>query len=150
MKGGNKLMEKKILAIVFSIVFLIVLMAISVSATTTTTSSSKQNTYNATCMQNAVIKRETSIMTAYQNFISQLVGEFQIRSASLISAYGLNDSKERKEAVKEAWKAYTDSYKSSAKELTNARNLAWKNFNADKAVCKNNENIESSTNEIKA
>jgi hypothetical protein len=149
MKGGNKLMEKKILTIVLSIVFLIVLMTISVSATTTTASSSKQNTYNATCMQNAVIKRESAIMSAYQNFISQLVGEFQIRSASLISAYGLIDSKERKEAVKEAWKVYTISYRASTKEMTNTRDAIWRAFNSDKALCNNKENIESSRNEIK-
>ena len=136
MKSNNILIVIVLMSVFFSIYL--------VSATTTSRSTSS---YNATCMQSAVIVRETAIGNAYQIFFTMNQASFMNRSQALVASYGLNDSKARSTAVKNAWKTYQVQYKAIAKELRESRTAAWNTFNSDRKICKVKDSLDSESNE---
>ena len=142
---------------------------VSASTSATTSNTNSTNTtisgYNATCMQNAVTKREASINSALQSYFSEKVAilqsysnvtliAFNKRTQALVQAYGLTDAKNRSKAVNaarkeynteyaNATKVYNDANKLADKNLTLTRAQAWKTFDADRTSCKVKERLEN-------
>jgi hypothetical protein len=127
-----------IFALVFGILFALYIASVSATA------------QNQTCVQNAVIQRETALGIAYQKLTTEMVGVFSNRSQSLVIAYGLEDKKERNAAIKLAWKNYKDGYKLLVTEFKDSRKSAWNTFNSQRAACKSQkESSDSENNEIR-
>lgn len=102
------------------------------------------------CIQNALIQRETAIGTAFQTFIASLTQTAEKKSSSLIAAYGIETKKERNNAIRLAWKTYKDEYKSISQEFKDTRKSAWNTFKEDRNVCKTpRESADSESNEIR-
>ncbi|MEM0465631.1 MAG: hypothetical protein QXW97_02935 [Candidatus Pacearchaeota archaeon] len=138
-------MNKKNLIIISAIsIFTLVLLMTFILA------SKPNQEYNPACMQNAVMKRETAIGLILQNFVSEMSLSFQKRSQALIAAYGIQDAKQRREAIKDAWKTYKEEYKTLSKIMREERKQVWNEFKSDRAACKGPmDTADTEGNEIK-
>jgi hypothetical protein len=102
------------------------------------------------CIQNALIKRETAIGTAFQKFVMDLTLTAQKKTNALVAAYALEDKKARNNAIRLAWKTYKEEYKAISTEFKNSRKSAWNTFKEDRSVCKTpKESADSESNEIR-
>jgi len=96
------------------------------------------------CVQAAVLKREMTIASAYQNLMTEMGKAFELRTQTIIAGYGILDKKIRQATIKSAWKNYNDSYKVLKKELIETRKQAWKDFKSDRENCKVSKEMSDS------
>ncbi|KKS26770.1 MAG: hypothetical protein A2736_01200 [Candidatus Yanofskybacteria bacterium RIFCSPHIGHO2_01_FULL_41_27] len=88
------------------------------------------------CMQNAIAKRDGSIITAFGKFSTAITTALNARKNDLIAAWGVNNTKERRRAIKASWNAFGKSNKDARVVLRNERNSAWNQFKVDAKVCR--------------
>lgn len=88
------------------------------------------------CMQTAVSKRDGSIITAFGKFSSAITSALTVRKDALVAAWGINNQKERRRAIKASWNAFGKSNKDARVILRNERNTAWKQFGVDAKGCR--------------
>ena len=92
-------------------------------------------TVNLACMQTAVGKRDTAIISAFDVFYAATKQALETRKTALTSAWGITDKTQRKTALTAAWKVYKDTQKTARQTLNKARKDAWQNFYTDRKAC---------------
>lgn len=99
-------------------------------------SSSDSSSTDLSCMQSAVEKRDNAIIDAWDDLHDDMTAALTERRDDLKSAWGLSDKKERRAAIKAAWKAFKAARKDAHKAFGAARKDAWKTFKTDAKACK--------------
>ncbi len=92
-------------------------------------------TVNLACMQTAVGKRDTAIISAFDTFYSAAKQALEVRKSAIVSAWGIADKAQRKTALSAAWKTYKDTGKTARQTLNKSRKDAWQNFYTDRKAC---------------
>jgi len=90
---------------------------------------------NLACMQTAVGKRDTAIISAFDAFYTTTKQALETRKAAMVSAWGITDKAQRKTALTTAWKTYRDTQKAARQTLNKARKEAWQTFYTDRKAC---------------
>lgn len=88
------------------------------------------------CMQTAVDKRDGSIIIAFGQFSTAITSALIVRKDALIAAWGINDRKARRQAIKTAWDAFRRSNHDARATLKSERTAAWKQFGVDAKGCR--------------
>lgn len=137
-------MAKKTLFSTILICFVFSLGILSVSAkstaaTATTTATSTIKTkpiYDATCIKNAIAKREAAIISAHYEFASSTATILGVRKTELQAAWDKANRFERLKGIRAAWKNYNKSRIQARKTLNQKINSAWKTYNQERKSCK--------------
>lgn len=87
------------------------------------------------CMQNAVEKRDSVVMTAFDAFHTAVRSALEARKNALKTAWGMTDPEDRKDAREEAWEDYFDAFRKAKRDLKKARKAAWHQFRHDRQAC---------------
>jgi len=107
-----------------------------VLADSTSTATTSVITADATCMKNAIEKRDTTIISSFDIYQASVKSALEARKTALKAAWDLNDKAQRKAAIKAAWKNYRDSVKLARSTLNAAKKAAWKQYVVDRKACK--------------
>lgn len=99
--------------------------------------------FNPACVITAVEKRDNAIIAATDTFSAAVKTALTTRRDALKTAWGLTDRKERRAALKAAWKAYKDAVVKARKDLNAAKRAAWKQWDKDRRACKGTPNDEA-------
>lgn len=91
--------------------------------------------FNLECVRTAVDKREGSIITAWDSLNIALTGALSARKSSLYSAWSINDQKERRTAIKNAWQTFKNLKRDSAQTFNSSRKTAWSTFKTEAKAC---------------
>jgi len=93
-------------------------------------------TFDVACVQNAVEKRDTTIISAFGTFSTSITTALTTRKDALKAAWGIANGKERRAARAAAWQAFYKSSRDAHTTLKTVRNGAWKTYRADLVTCK--------------
>ena len=88
-----------------------------------------------TCMQNAVNKRDTAIVSAVDKYSTSVKSALTTRRDALKAAWALTDAKESKKARNAAWDMYRKSIKTARRLFSQDKAAAWKQFKIDAKAC---------------
>lgn len=99
----------------------------------------KAATVDVACMQAAIEKRDTAIVTSLTSFTSALTASLQTRKDALKAAWALTDATQRNNAIKAAWAAFNGTWKKGREALNTGKKTAWKTFRTDAKTCKQPE-----------
>lgn len=102
----------------------------------------KPTPINTACMQAAVDKRDGAVIAGLDAYYPSVKSALEARRSALKAAWGLSERKARREAIRVAWDAFKGTWRTASKNLRNAKNAAWKQFNADAKACKVNPSAE--------
>ncbi len=91
--------------------------------------------FDAVCMQTAVDKRDSAIISAWDVYSAAVKSALSARKDALKSAWGITDAKERRAAIKKAWADFSSAVRQARKDFNSARKSAWKTFMADRRAC---------------
>ena len=92
---------------------------------------------DATCMQTAVETREGALISAWEEFNTNIKSALEARKTALKDAWGLTDVKAQKKATAAAWKEWKVDSKAANAELKKERKTAWDTFKkTTKDTCK--------------
>ncbi len=111
------------------------LMVLGITAPAFAQTSSTTPSTMLSCMQSAVEKRETSIISAVDGFSSSISKIHSTRKTALVDAWKIEDKTTRNEARKSAWTTYRTDAKSAHTTMKTARQTAWNTFKADRIAC---------------
>ncbi len=129
-------MKSKILILLTLVIFLGG-MGVAVAATAANTT--KTTKINTACIQSAVEKRESAIITAYTKKTDAIKTALEARKAALVTAWGKSTVKERVQARAKAWKTFKATQVKA--QITYQRELvaAWATFNKERKTCRISE-----------
>src|SRR3989344_5984228 len=96
------------------------------------TSPAHKKTIDLACMQTAVDKRDSAIIAGVDAYHTAVKTALETRKTSLKAAWGITDRKERRAALKTAWRAYRTALKGARKGLHTSKNAVWAAFKADR------------------
>ncbi len=94
-----------------------------------------QATLNVTCIQNAVEKRDSAIITAHGAFNTSITSALTVRKDALKSAWAKPTRQERSSARKAAYDTFRTSQKSAHETLRSVRKTSWSTFDTDMKAC---------------
>ena len=97
-----------------------------------------------TCVKNALIARETTIVAAYGKLSTAISQALAKRQTDLTAAWSKTNAEERRAAIKQAWNDFSKTKKAANKDYKKTVRDAWKKFRQDAKNCKVNPNDESS------
>jgi hypothetical protein len=100
------------------------------------------------CMKTAVEKRENSLISAYTTYTDKVKTARETRKSDLLNAWTIENWKERRAAINQAWINYRKSVRSAHLEWISARKSAWSQFEIDRKQCKAPATGEAETLEI--
>jgi len=106
---------------------------------TTTPAANQAVVFNPTCIQNAVEKRDTAIIAAWDKFSLAAKTALETRKTALKEAWAKGSAKERRVAVKAAWTAYSKAIRDARNIFKKEKKDAWTQFHKDRVFCKNKE-----------
>jgi hypothetical protein len=89
----------------------------------------------ATCIQTAVLKRETAGITAFDAYTTSLRNVLGTRQEALKNAWGKTVLTERRSAIKSAWKNFRNSRLEIRKVYKAAQKSAWDTFKNEQRNC---------------
>lgn len=89
-----------------------------------------------TCMQNAVDKRDSAVISAVDKFSSSIKSALSTRKDALKAAWGQSTKADIRLAVRTAWDAYNKSARDARKGLNTDRKAAWGQYKTDARVCR--------------
>lgn len=102
---------------------------------------------NVACVQSALDKRESALISAIDPFATTIKSALQTRATALKDAWAKPTVKERREARLVAWKNYKTSAKSAHDTLRSAKKSAWATFKTEMKACgQGNAAITDATN----
>ncbi len=136
---------KKIIAITSAVLISSALLTGITFAQTGTTSTDQ--TAALACVAKAVADREAKIQSAFSAFSSSMTSAFQTRASDLASAWAMSDKTARKEAIRNAWKKFSDSKRAARKTYNIATKTAWKDFKKAKKDCNLSKSMEERESE---
>lgn len=87
------------------------------------------------CMQTAVEKRDTAIITGLDTYYAKVKTALETRRTFLKTAWGIADRQSRRAALKAAWNAFKGTWKVAAKDLRAIKKSAWEVYRTDKKIC---------------
>lgn len=90
---------------------------------------------NVSCIQNAIEKRDSAIITAHGAYNTSIVNGLTARKDALKAAWAKTTRKERLEARNAAWSAFRTSHKSAHSALRSVRVTSWNTYNTDMKAC---------------
>ncbi|MEI7498116.1 MAG: hypothetical protein WCK11_02435 [Candidatus Falkowbacteria bacterium] len=93
------------------------------------------STINVICIQTAVEKRETALLSAFDVYASSTKAAISARSAALKTAWTLSDRKQRRQALTTAWNNFRKAQSKANAALKKARLQAGKQYEADRKAC---------------
>lgn len=103
------------------------------------TSSSTSSTISAqpkvACVQNALEKRESSLIAGHSTFNTSIITALTARKDGLKSAYALADKAATKSAKKTVWANFSTAQKNAHDAMRNVRKNSWTTFNSDMRAC---------------
>jgi len=88
------------------------------------------------CVQKAVEKRETAIISSYGTLSAALNAALEKRKTALIAAWGMTDAKSRRAARNTAWQTFRTEQKVARKTNVQSLKDAWTQFHTDAKACK--------------
>lgn len=88
------------------------------------------------CMKTAVEKRENALLSAYDVYVGKLRAARETRKTDLLSAWSIQDPKERHTAIKAAWDKNRQSVKTATTEWNQSKKTIWIQFAQDAKNCK--------------
>jgi hypothetical protein len=97
--------------------------------------SSTAATADLGCLSDAVAAREDALMEALDGFAGDAKAALAERKDDLADAYSLDERKEVKAAVKDAWATYRGAVKSARAELKSDKKAAYAEFKKDAKAC---------------
>jgi acyl-CoA reductase-like NAD-dependent aldehyde dehydrogenase len=103
--------------------------------TTTTPTPPKGKEVDLACMKNAVEKREDALKTARETYFNKISQAYDERKTALLNAWTIQNHKERRQKIQEAWNNFRKSVKSAWSEYKKAHNQIWKTFVQDRKNC---------------
>ncbi len=92
-------------------------------------------TINVACIQAAIEKRDTAVVSAYDTLHTSIVSALNARKQALKDAWAKTDRLERRTALKSAWSTYHQSRMGAQKTWRTARRDVWKTFRTDAKAC---------------
>lgn len=95
--------------------------------------------FDPVCIQNAIEKRDTAVIAAFDKFSSTIKSALGVRKDALKAAWAKPTAKERRAAVKAAWDAYKKSTREAVAAAKKERKAAWDQFRKDRIACKDKE-----------
>lgn len=95
--------------------------------------------FDATCIQNAIEKRDAALIAGWDIFSGAVKTALQTRKDTLKTAWGKATKAERKAAVKAAWDTYKKSARDARTTMKKVKKDAWNQFRKDRVGCKNRE-----------
>lgn len=101
----------------------------------TSTPSAPGNTLNVTCIQNAVEKRDSTMITAHSTFNTAIVNALTVRKDALKAAWAKPTRQERTAARKAAYDAFKVSQRNAHDTLRSTRKTAWNTFDTEMKAC---------------
>lgn len=90
---------------------------------------------NLQCIQNALEKRDTAIISAHGTYNTSIVAALTARKDGLKTAWAKVTRDERREARKTVWNAFRTSHKSAHEALRTVRKTSWSTFDTDMKAC---------------
>lgn len=99
------------------------------------------------CMQNAVEKRDSAIITGVDAFATFVKTALQARKEAQKAAWVITDKKQRQAALKDAWAKFKGTWVKAFKQLRADRKAAWKQFYIDRKACGSQPAVEDKTTE---
>lgn len=126
--------KNKFLAIALSIAVLAPAATFAQATSTNATSTSATSTLS-TCMQNAVEKRETSLITAHDTYAASVKTALTNRMNALKTSWAQTDKQARISKREAAHKAFRTEMQTANSALRNSKNTSWKTFQSDAKVC---------------
>jgi len=94
-------------------------------------------TFDPVCVQNAIEKRDSAIIDAWDVYSAKVKSALETRKNELKAAWGKTDNKEKKKAIRAAWEKYRKSVRDARRALNDAKKAAWKQYRTDAKACKN-------------
>ena len=129
-------MNKKIIHALVAASFVASIAAPALAQTSTTTPmTSAKKTINVACIQNAVETRDSAIISAVSTHATAQTSALSARKSALKTAWAITDQKARRDALRNAWKAFSAASQSARKMFRDAQHAAWKKFNTDRKAC---------------
>ncbi len=110
--------------------------ATSTPATTTPPVVKGKKRVDLVCMQNAVVKRDDSVLKGLDSYYAAAKAALTARKDALKSAWGIEDAKARKEALRAAWKNYREAIRKARHDFRSVKRDAWKQFKEDRRICR--------------
>lgn len=111
------------------------LMVLGIAAPVFAQTSTSMSSTMLTCMQGAVEKRETSIISTVDGFSASMSKIHSARKTALVDAWKIEDKTTRNEARKTAWTTYRTDAKSAHTAMKTSRQTAWNTFKTDRILC---------------
>ena len=108
-------------------------------AQTTSTSTLPASQWDPTCIQNAVEKRDSTIMAAFDKFYTTMKQALETRKTALKESWAKPTKAERKTAVKAAWKTFKKTSSETRLTFKKEKKAAWRQYTQDRNACKNRE-----------
>lgn len=136
-------MKKNITKITVSILSLALTAALVLPVLAQTAGTQNQNaskpdvmkTISASCVQNAIEKRDMTLVTAIDTYASAAKSALQVRKDAEKAAWNQTDRKARRDAMKATLTTYRNSVRAARKNFQNARKSVWTKFKTDRKVC---------------
>jgi peptidoglycan hydrolase-like protein with peptidoglycan-binding domain len=100
------------------------------------------------CMRTVVEKRESTLISAYDVYVAKIKAARETKKTALLAAWNIQDAKERKTAIKQAWKTFQESSKTAWKEFLTSKKTGWTQFEQDRKNCKAPSTGESAGLEV--
>lgn len=122
-------------ALVSSLFLISPVMAQSTSTAPTPPPATSTTAIDMSCVKNAIDKRDTAMIAAYDTLWATIKTALQTRRDALKMAWDMTDKSARNKAVADIWKAYNSAIKAARKAFKTARNTAWSQFSADRKAC---------------
>ena len=90
---------------------------------------------NVGCLQNAIDKRDTAIISSWDVFSPVIKTALETRKSALKDAVVKPTLKEKRMAVRAAWDAFRKTTRDARKKLQESRRVAWKQFRTNARLC---------------
>ncbi len=117
------------------------------TSTLATSTSPQGKHFDRACMQTVIDARETALIAEWAAYTAGITSAYSARKATLHSAWDITDRKQRREAIRAAWRVFEKSMHTVRADWKKARHDAWQKFKKDRKSCKNsgdeNESEES-------
>lgn len=126
---------KKILFSLILSAFVLSLGTVALAAETKGKAKSPARALDTTCAWNAVDKRETSILAAFDTRYNSTKVTIQKRNDSQKTAWQMAEAKDRRVALRKVWTDYSAAMRKVTREWQTNRANAWKQFTTDRRAC---------------
>ncbi len=138
---------KKMLLSLLAIAFLAGTAPVAWAETTPTPTPKPKREINLACMQAAVSKRDSALISTVDAYHTSAVAALKARHDSLKTAWGKTDKKTRRTDIATAWKTYRVSSRAARHAFRASKKKAWETFRTERKACGTLATLDDATNE---